>query len=99
MFRLCPQDALAFEGGDGALPSELYILATAANQLFETTSHMSTDAVVSLLSALAEVSARSLPSSSTVDKPRLAALNRMVETLLYNLYRIQVRTPVAHHAC
>ncbi len=56
---------------------------------------MSTDAVVSLLSALAEVSGRSLAGAasampSSADRPRLPALARMVETLLVNLHRIQV---------
>jgi hypothetical protein len=45
---------------------ELLILATAARQLFEGSGSMSTDAVVSLLSALAEVSSRTLQGSGGV---------------------------------
>lgn len=54
---------------------------------------MSADGVVGLLSALGEVSATSLPGGmpSAADRPRLAALGRMVEVLLNNLFRIQVR--------
>jgi hypothetical protein len=53
---------------------------------------MSADGVVGLLSALGEVSATSMPSNmpSAADRPRLAALNRMVEVLQSNLFRIQV---------
>ncbi len=67
---------------------DLAILATAANQLFDATRDMSTDAVVSLLSALSEVSAKSLPAAASVATPRLAALSRMADTLLCNLHRI-----------
>ena len=43
-------------------PVDLAILAGAANQLFESSSSMSLEAAVSLLYALAEVSALSLPT-------------------------------------
>lgn len=49
----------ASEGG--ALPSELFILATAANQLFQSSYRMSSDALSSLLSALTHVSMGQLP--------------------------------------
>lgn len=64
------------------------VLQSAISQLFETTSNMSTEAVVSLLSALGEVSSRCLPTQATVAEPRLSALARMVDTLLYNLWRV-----------
>ncbi|GFR47515.1 hypothetical protein Agub_g9147, partial [Astrephomene gubernaculifera] len=134
--------------GDGSTSAqrELRILASAADQLFENTHHMSPEAVVSLLSALSDISHRTLagmgvlaggstaaaaasaaaaaaaaggvgtlppptpgagaaggggstgapavalPGSSVPPAPgpmRLCALNRMVDTLLHNLWRIQ----------
>ncbi|KAG2500662.1 hypothetical protein HYH03_001428 [Edaphochlamys debaryana] len=56
--------AAVAEGGsdDGATTAqrELRILSSAADQLFENTHHMSPEAVVSLLSALADISSRTL---------------------------------------
>ncbi|KAK9810126.1 hypothetical protein WJX72_005196 [[Myrmecia] bisecta] len=73
----------------GSLPSDLAILSTAANQLFQSTSLMSTEAVVSMLSSLRDVSAKSIPlATQAAGPPRLYALGRMVETLLYNMHRI-----------
>jgi hypothetical protein len=43
------------------MPTELFILATAANQLFQASHRMTSDALVSLLSALAQVSAQKVP--------------------------------------
>lgn len=82
------------ESRDQAAPSDLTILGTAANQLFECTSQMSTEAVVDLLSALSDVSLRELPAQASVGQFRLNALNRMVETLLYNLERLQDLWPI-----
>ena len=53
---------------------------------------MSREAVVSLLSGLRDVSLRNIPAASTTavgqQMPKLFALNRMVEVLLYNIGRI-----------
>jgi len=80
-------------GGSGTAASaasrDLAVLAGAANQLFENTANMSTDAVVALLSALADVSLKSLPQQLPIGGVRLYALNRMVDTLLHNLFRVQ----------
>ena len=96
------------------MPSELFILATAANQLFQASHRMTTDALVSLLSALAQVSAQKLPvgpassssstsataaGTSTSSTIRLAALNRMVETILANRLRMQASERVAMYTC
>ena len=51
--------------GPHVLSSDLAILSTAANQLFESTSAMSTKACANLLVALREVSARSLAASTS----------------------------------
>ena len=48
----------------GARPSDLAILSTAASQLFESTRDMSTDAVISIMSALREVSAKMIPEAA-----------------------------------
>ena len=48
----------------GARPSDLAILSTAASQLFESTRHMSTDAVISIMSALREVSAKMISEAA-----------------------------------
>ncbi|GIL75246.1 hypothetical protein Vretifemale_5026 [Volvox reticuliferus] len=134
------------DDGSTAAQRELRILASAADQLFENTHHMSPEAVVSLLSALADISHRTLaglgllgggsaaggivaaaaaaappplPSAAAVavvavastgpggggvlspsvgvaaaaavvpGAVRLCALNRMVDTLLHNLWRVQ----------
>jgi hypothetical protein len=57
----CLQDPSADSSEGGALPSELFILATAANQLFQSSYRMSNGALLSLLSALTEVSVGQLP--------------------------------------
>lgn len=48
----------------GARPSDLAILSTAASQLFESTRDMSTDAVVSIMTALREVSTKMIPEAA-----------------------------------
>jgi hypothetical protein len=55
----------------GGVPSDLAILAAAANQLFESTRGMSREAAVSLLSALRDVSLRGVPrgAAATVQAP------------------------------
>ena len=74
------------------MSSDLVILGAAASQLFECTRDMSREAVVSLLSGLRDVSLRNIPAASTTavgqQMPKLFALNRMVEVLLYNINRI-----------
>ncbi len=77
-------------------PSDLSILGTAATQLFQSTSHMSTDAVVSVMIALVEVARRALPAfQANPAQPKPAALNRLVEVVLANNARVMVRGPVA----
>ena len=51
-------------GPAGSLPADLAILATAADQLFESTSRMSTDAVESMLTALQSISNASIPAAA-----------------------------------
>ena len=74
------------------MSSDLVILGAAASQLFECTRDMSREAVVSLLSGLRDVSLRNIPAAFTTavgqQMPKLFALNRMVEVLLYNINRI-----------
>eukprot|EP00884_Botryococcus_braunii_P011071 jgi/Botrbrau1/19966/Bobra.0059s0082.1 len=77
------------QGSSGALPSDLAILSTASNQLFESTASMSTDAVIAMLTSLREVSAHSLPAAAQAPaQPRLFALQRMVDVVLHNVGRI-----------
>eukprot|EP00798_Chlamydomonas_sp_ICE-L_P006444 gene6444-3073_t len=73
----------------GPINSELAILSSAVNQLFENTSLMSTSSVVALLSTLGEVSMRSLPQQARYGQAQLYSLNRMVDTLLRNHFRLQ----------
>ena len=75
------------------MSSDLAILAAAASQLFECTRDMSREAVVvALLSGLRDVSMRNIPAAGGAagvgQAPKLFALNRMVEVLLYNIGRI-----------
>jgi hypothetical protein len=73
-------------------PSDLSILGTAATQLFQSTSHMSTDAVVSVMIALVEVARRALPAfQANPAQPKPAALVRLVEVVLANTSRVMVR--------
>lgn len=80
------------QSDESAMSSDLVILAAAASQLFECTRDMSREAVVSLLSGLRDVSLRNVPAAGTStvvgQAPKLFALNRMVEVLLYNINRI-----------
>lgn len=79
----------------GARPSDLAILSTAASQLFESTRDMSTDAVISIMSALREVSAKMIPEAAKQPgQPKLYALVRMVEVILTNLQRINHLWPI-----
>ena len=48
----------------GARPSDLAILSTAASQLFESTRDMSTDAVISIMTALMQVSTKMVPEAA-----------------------------------
>ncbi len=50
----------------GGGPTELSLLAGAVNQTFEATANLPTESVLSLLSALGEVSARCLPAQVRV---------------------------------
>lgn len=45
------------------MPSDLAILSVAANQLFQSTEHMGTEAVVCILTGLRSVSNRALPTA------------------------------------
>ena len=56
-------------GPAGALPADLAILATAADQLFESTSRMSTESVESMLIALQSVSSGSIPAAAAQPGP------------------------------
>lgn len=47
----------------GGMPSYLAILSVAANQLFQSTEHMGTEAVICILTGLRNVSNRSLPTA------------------------------------
>lgn len=78
------------QSDESAMPSDLVILGAAASQLFECTRDMSREAVVSLLSGLRDVSMRNIPAAGGAvgQAPKLFALNRMVEVLLYNIGRI-----------
>ncbi|KAK9868608.1 hypothetical protein WJX84_001848 [Apatococcus fuscideae] len=81
-------------GPAGSLPADLAILATAADQLFESTSRMSTDSVENMLTALQTVSNGSIPAAAAQPgPPKLFALGRMVETLLFNVSRIHSLWP------
>eukprot|EP00887_Chlorella_sp_A99_P002554 scaffold6.g2554.t1 len=75
------------QAGGAGVSSDLTILAAAASQMFECSRDMSRGAVVSLLSGLRDVSVRNIPAASVV-QPKLFALNRMVEVLLFNIHRI-----------
>ena len=59
---VCLQDA-ASAGSMGGMPSELAVLSVAANQLFQSTQHMGTEAVVCILTGLRSVSNRALPTA------------------------------------
>ncbi|BDA41918.1 Protein MON2 homolog [Coccomyxa sp. Obi] len=79
----------------GSLPSDLAILSVAANQLFESTSNMGTETVVNILAGLRLVSNRALPSAAQLPgQPKLFALSRMVDVLLYNLTRVHDLWPL-----
>ena len=56
-------------GPAGSLPADLAILATAADQLFESTSRMSTESVESMLIALQSVSGVSIPAAAAQPGP------------------------------
>ena len=58
----CMQDA-ASASSMGGMPSDLAILSVAANQLFQSTEHMGTEAVVCILIGLRSVSNRALPTA------------------------------------
>lgn len=81
-------------GGDGTglsgplLSSDLAILSAAASQLFECTRDMAREAVVALLSGLRDVSIAHMPHAAQVSQPKMFALERMVEVLLFNIHRI-----------
>jgi hypothetical protein len=70
------------------LSSDLAILSAAASQLFECTRDMSREAVVALLSGLRDVSIAHMPHAAQVSQPKMFALERMVEVLLFNIHRI-----------
>lgn len=87
------------EGNSGVLPggtvlagpllsSDLAILSAAASQLFECTRDMSREAVVALLSGLRDVSIAHMPHAAQVSQPKMFALERMVEVLIFNIHRI-----------
>lgn len=78
------------QSGEAAMSSDLAILSAAASQLFECTRDMSREAVVALLSGLRDVSMRNIPTATAAvgQAPKLFALNRMVEVLLYNISRV-----------
>lgn len=62
-------------GSGGGLPSDLAILAVAANQLFESTRALDTEAVRDVLAGLATVSARAVPAAMLLPgPPKCAAL-------------------------
>ena len=68
---------------------DLAILSAAASQLVECTRNMSRRAVVSLLSGLRDVGVRNIASGTPASRmPKLFALDRMVEVLLFNTGRI-----------
>jgi hypothetical protein len=77
----------AGEGGGG---DDLSILSAAAAQLFQATRVMDRNAVVALLSGLRDVSIRSIPFYAQIaaGQPKLYALDRMVEVVLNNVFRI-----------
>lgn len=68
--------------------SELSILETSMDWLFESSKMLNTDAVVCLLSALRDVSCQSIPTASTGIGATKFALKRMADVLLENLHRI-----------
>ncbi|DBA68408.1 TPA: hypothetical protein ACH3X2_013711 [Trebouxia sp. C0005] len=79
----------------GARPSDLAILSTAASQLFESTRDMSTDAVISIMTALMQVSIKMVPEAAKQPgQPKLYALVRMVEVVLTNLQRVDQLWPI-----
>lgn len=76
------------QGQSPLLSSDVAILSAAASQLFECTREMSREAVVALLSGLRDVSLGHLPHAAQVSQPKMFALGRMVEVLLFNVHRI-----------
>ena len=56
-------------GSGGGLPSDLAILSVAANQLFESTRALDTEAVQDVLAGLATVSARAVPAAMLLPGP------------------------------
>lgn len=68
--------------------SELSILETSMDWLFESSKMLNTDAVVCLLSALRDVSCQSIPAASSGIGATKFALKRMADVLLENLHRI-----------
>ncbi|EIE25629.1 hypothetical protein COCSUDRAFT_83636 [Coccomyxa subellipsoidea C-169] len=92
--RTTTQEASS-SGSTGGLPSDLAILSVAANQLFESTSYMGTETVVDILAGLRLVSNRALPSAAQLPgQPKLFALSRMVDVLLFNLSRVHDLWPI-----
>lgn len=83
----CTAQEVSDTASGAGVSSDLAILSAAASQMFECSRDMGREAVVALLSGLRDVSMRNLPSVGVV-QPRLFALNRMVEVLLYNFHRI-----------
>lgn len=82
--------------------SDLNILSTAANQLFESTSTMSAEAVLDLVAGLREASRRAL--SSVVPPPggglpKLYAVGRLVEVLVLNSHRLPPLWEVSSGRC
>lgn len=80
--------ALVHEVPTSGQRSELSILETSVDWLFESSKMMTTDSVVSLLSALRDVSCQSIPAASTGIGATRFALSRMADVLLQNLHRI-----------
>ncbi len=56
--------------GEQPMCSDVAILSAAASQMFECTSSMSREAVVSLLSGLRDVSVRHIPQAVQVQQPK-----------------------------
>ena len=84
-----PINTASTNANANVLSSDLAILGAAASQLFECTHSMSREAVVALLSGLRDVSLAHLPQTARASgPPKMYALNRMVEVLLYNVHRI-----------
>lgn len=65
----------------------------AANQLFESTSDLPTEAVLGMMSSLRDISTRMLSAPAVrPNHVRLYALERLVEILLVNSHRVQVES-------